>query len=102
MIGHDRPRPGSETFQRTLRSGPHSTGSPFSAETLEPPGPRNCVQSLAPLTLPSPPRGEGLSFFPSPLGGEGRVRGGNASPAHALRQKIVRFIVPPCASVPNG
>src|SRR5207247_1204647 len=30
---------------------------------------------LAPLTLPSPPRGEGKTIAPSPLGGEGRVRG---------------------------
>src|SRR5262249_1359070 len=32
-----------------------------------------------PLTLPSPPRGEGLLFSPSPLGGEGRVRGDSSS-----------------------
>jgi len=31
--------------------------------------------SARPLTQPSPPRGEGSNALPSPLGGEGRVRG---------------------------
>src|SRR5262249_52325238 len=33
---------------------------------------------VRPLTLPSPPRGEGKTIAPSPLGGEGGVRGGGS------------------------
>src|SRR5262249_10883877 len=53
-----------------------------------------------PLTLPSPPRGEGSNFSPSPLGGEGRVRGGQADiddflpgPEPPLRDKVLSELI---------
>jgi ribosomal peptide maturation radical SAM protein 1 len=47
------------------------------------------ASDLPPLTQPSPPRGEGLSLLPSPLGEEGWVRG-EGSPSLALG--IVEYV----------
>ncbi len=46
--GLEWPLPGSGVFQRTFFASPHSSGSPFSAETPEPSGPRHCGQFVSP------------------------------------------------------
>ena len=48
-IGEDMPVPGSAVFQATLVSGPQAVGTPLSAETPWPPGPRHCGQFSAAL-----------------------------------------------------
>src|SRR5215218_7784030 len=46
--GLEWPLPGSGVFQRTFFASLHSSGSPFSAETPEPSGPRHCGQFVSP------------------------------------------------------
>src|SRR5687767_8564194 len=50
--GLECPLPGSGVFQRTFFASPHSSGSPFSAETPEPSGPRHCGQFVSPAAEP--------------------------------------------------
>src|SRR5262249_10883880 len=56
------------------------------------PGRKSSMSAWPPLTLPSPPRGEGEKLLPSPLGGEGRVRGSwaRASSKAATKSSSVR------------
>ena len=53
VTGLDAPIPGSLMRQTMFFVADHSTGSPFSALTPRPPGPRNCGQS-APTAVPTP------------------------------------------------